>query len=810
MFYMSDAFLLILAATTFALFIIWSILYFAVWRPRKRSEISGALQMILFRVLLPREENPPAGEAKKKEPKDIMASMEQFYAAFSSLRVSWFSRVRFGNPAVVFEMAVPHVGEEVIFYVSIPRLYAPFFANQLHSYFSSAKIDEIEDYNLFHPTGVSIGAVARLTAHPVLSLRTYADLGEDPLAAIAGAFAKIKTVGEGAAIQIVVRPASRTLYSKGKWVARRVRAGDPLWIALGGLNAALQKMMYHVPKENQQQAMKPKPSDEELAKQLEQKASRPAFDVNIRLIASAATPDETTTIINGLEAAFGQFANPQGNEIKFYSLGGRALEDLLYRFSFRLFSNDYRMYLSATELASIFHFPYAGFQQPNVLYLKAREAPSPVNMPTQGMLLGESIFRGDKRTVYLTDDDRRRHLYIIGQTGTGKSVFLKEMARQDIQSGKGICFIDPHGDAVETLLGYIPKDRLEDVIYFNPGDIERPLGLNFLEYDSSHPEQKSLIVNELLDIFNKLYNMSVAGGPAFEQYFRNSATLVMEDPPSGNTLLEIVRIFADKEFRDYKLSRSSNIVVNTFWQKIAEKTTGEQSLQNYAPYVTNKFDNFLSNEIMRPIIAQEKSAFNFREVMDSGKILLVNLSKGRLGELNAHLLGLIIVGRILIASLSRVDIADESKRRDFYLYIDEFQNVTTKSIATILSEARKYRLNLIIAHQFLGQLEEEIKKAVFGNVGNIASFRIGSDDGEFMEKQFSPVFQAKDLLNIDNANAYVKLLIDGQTQRAFNMKTYPPTKGDPAMRDAAIELSRLKYGRPRAEVEAEIRTRYHG
>ena len=809
---MNDAFLLVLAATTFALFIIWSILYFAVWRPRKRSEISGALQMILFRVLLPREENPPAGEAKKKEPKDIMASMEQFYAAFSSLRVPWFSRVRFGNPAVVFEMSVPHVGEEVIFYVSIPRLYAPFFSNQLHSYFSSAKIDEIEDYNLFHPTGVSIGAVARLTAHPVLSLRTYADLGEDPLAAITGAFAKIKTVGEGAAIQVIVRPAAKPIYQKAKHIAKKIRAGEPLREALGGFQVELARALSSSPSDPQKklEATKPKTPDEELAKQVEQKASRPAFDVNIRLIASAATPEETIAIMNGLEAAFGQFANPQGNEIKFYSLGGRALEDLLYRFSFRLFSDNYRMYLSATELASIFHFPYAGFQQPNVLYLKARESSPPVNMPAEGLLLGESVFRGDRRAVHLTDDDRRRHLYIIGQTGTGKSVFLKEMARQDIQSGKGICFIDPHGDAVETLLGYIPKDRLEDVIYFNPGDIERPMGLNFLEYDPSHPEQKSLIVNELLDIFNKLYNMSVAGGPAFEQYFRNSATLVMEDPPSGNTLLEIVRIFADKEFRDYKLSRSSNIVVNTFWQKIAEKTTGEQSLANYGPYVTNKFDTFLANEIMRPIIAQEKSAFNFREVMDSGKILLVNLSKGRVGELNAHLLGLIIVGRILIASLSRVDIADESKRRDFYLYIDEFQNVTTKSIATILSEARKYRLNLTIAHQYLGQLEEEIKKAVFGNVGSMVAFRIGSDDGEFMEKQYSPVFQAKDLLNIDNANAYVKLLVHGQTQRAFNMKTFPPSKGDPAIHDAAVELSRLKYGRPRAEVEAEIRTRYHG
>jgi hypothetical protein len=381
------------------------------------------------------------------------------------------------------------------------------------------------------------------------------------------------------------------------------------------------------------------------------------------------------------------------------------------------------------------------------------------------------------------------------------------MAEQDILAGRGVCFIDPHGQDVESLMDIVPKERIQDVIYFSPGDIERPMGLNFLEYDARFPEQKSLIVNELLDIFNKLFNMSVTGGPMFEQYFRNATMLVMEDPASGNTLLEVGRVLSDKEFRDYKLSRSSNIVVNTFWQKIAEKAGGESSLANMVPYVTSKFDTFLANDIMRPIIAQEQSAFNFREVMDSGKILLINLSKGRLGELNSSLLGLIIVGRILIASLSRVDV-DESQRKDFYLYIDEFQNVTTKSIATILSEARKYRLNMIIAHQYLGQLQDEIKVSVFGNVGTMIAFRIGSDDGEFMEKQFSPVFTAKDLLNIDNRNAYVKLLIHGQTARAFNIKVYPPSRGDVRQRESVKELSRLTYGKPRADVEAEIKSRY--
>ncbi len=284
----------------------------------------------------------------------------------------------------------------------------------------------------------------------------------------------------------------------------------------------------------------------------------------------------------------------------------------------------------------------------------------------------------------------------------------------------------------------------------------------------------------------------------------------MEDPESGNTLLEIRRVMIDKAFRDYKISKSKNIVFNTFWREIAEKATGEQSLANMVGYITNKFDVFMSNDIMRPIIMQEKSAFNFRDVMDNKKILLLNLAKGKLGETNANLIGMIVTGKLLIAALSRTDIPDEKDRTDFYFYIDEFQNVTTKSIATILAEARKYRLNLTVAHQYLGQLEEDIKKAIFGNVGSMLTFRIGVEDAEFVEKQYAPIFSSHDLANIDNLNAYFRPLINGTTTPAFNIKThpFPPEKGNTALAEHIKQLSRLKYGRPREEVEAEIRSRY--
>jgi hypothetical protein len=331
------------------------------------------------------------------------------------------------------------------------------------------------------------------------------------------------------------------------------------------------------------------------------------------------------------------------------------------------------------------------------------------------------------------------------------------------------------------------------------------MGLNMLEYDRNHPETKTFVVNELLGIFDKLFDMKATGGPGFEQYFRNATLLVMEHPESGNTLLDISRVFSDKDYRDYKLSKCKNPLIVQFWQN-AEKTTGDQGLQNWTQYVNSKFDVFMSNDIMRPIIAQEKSAFNFREIMDTKKILLVNLSKGRLGDKNAELLGLIIVGKFSQAALGRVD---TNVRPDFFLYIDEFQNVTTPAIASILSEARKYRLSLTVAHQYIGQLSEDIKGAVFGNVGSMAIHRVSPEDAKFLESKFAPTFMATDIMKIANHNAYVNMLANGDPKKPFDIFVPFPPRGDITKIDALKELSYLTYGRPADEVTAEIMKKYN-
>jgi len=487
----------------------------------------------------------------------------------------------------------------------------------------------------------------------------------------------------------------------------------------------------------------------------------------------------------------------------------RGLKEFFRNFAFRMVSKGDSLPLNLTELTSLIHFHTVALHGTSQLKTaKSSAAPAPVGLPQEGTLLGINRYRADETKVYIGDEDRLRHFYTIGQTGTGKSTLLKNMIIQDIARGNGVCMIDPHGIDILDVLARIPKEREQDVIYFDPAFTERPMGLNMLEYDRRFPEQKTFVVNELFNIFQKLYgSVPESMGPMFEQYFRNATMLVIEDPDSGSTLLDVSRVLSNKEFRQMKLAKCTNPVVVQFWREIAEKAGGEGALANIVPYITSKFDVFLANDIMRPIIAQEKSSFNFREIMDEKKILLVNLSKGRLGDINANLIGLILVGKILMAALSRADSVGTNLPA-FYLHIDEFQNITTPSISTILSEARKYKLSLSIAHQFIGQLEENIKNAVFGNVGTIVAFRVGADDAEYLAKQFEPVFTANDLMNVDNRNAYIKMLVQGRPAKPFNIETLAIPQAVGADVETLRRESYGKYGRDRYEVEAEILRKY--
>ncbi len=779
-------------------------------RYRNKGELSHSLGLALLKVQLPRaqkEENQQ--KTTVQDVREKIAVMEQVYSQFANIREHGFHSWLYGAPFFSLEVVVPHIGQEVIFYCAVPRKYANATEKLIQGVYPEATIEPSKDYTIFHPDSAVSAAYARAKSR-FLPLKTYLLLDADPLGSIVNAFSKVANENEGLALQIVSKRADNKWNHRLNRLTRYLREGKPLDKALtesGRTKFVRADRGAKSEKKQKREEFEKQAVDETLVDMVNKKAQKILFDTNIRIIAAAKTSQRADALLQELATPFAQYMVGSTNDITFHKVSGRALQRLVYQFSFRTPEPSTVLILSSEELASIAHLPNTMIGASHIAAIKAKQAPVPFNIPRAGLMLGVNTFRGVQTEIRMADEDRARHFYIIGQTGTGKTYFMRNMIVQDIEAGKGVCFIDPHGDMCEDILGCIPPNRIQDVIYFNPGDVARPMGMNMLEYDPKFPEQKTFIINELLEIFNKLYDMKTAGGPMFEQYFRNATALVMDDPASGNTLLEINRVFVDKKFRDYKLSRTNNPLVKIFWRDIAEKAGGEASLQNIVPYISSKFDSFLSNEIMRPIVAQEKSAFRLRDVMDSNKILLINLSKGRLGELNSSLIGLILVGKMLMAAFSRVDVL-EKDRKEFYLYIDEFQNVTTNSIETILSEARKYKLSLTIAHQFIAQLEEDTSKAVFGNVGSLAAFRVGAEDGEFLEKQFGPTFTRNDLINIDNRNCYVKLLINGTTALPFSMATVKGKTTDAMIASKAKEYSRLAFGRDRIDVEKEVMEKF--
>ena len=408
----------------------------------------------------------------------------------------------------------------------------------------------------------------------------------------------------------------------------------------------------------------------------------------------------------------------------------------------------------------------------------------------------------------MTDDDRRRHMYIIGKTGVGKSELLKQMILQDIREGKGLGVIDPHGDLIEDILKMIPPERAEDVILFDPSDTDRPMGLNMLEAQTE--QEKHYIVSSIVGLMYKLYDPNKTGiiGPRFEHAIRNAMLTVMSEP--GSTFIEVVRALTDANFVQELLPKVSDPIVRRYWtDQIAQ--TNDFHKSETLDYIVSKFGRFVTNKMMRNIIGQSQSAFDFRRVMDDGKILLVNLSKGKIGEENASFLGLVLVPKILVAAMSRQDMAQEN-RRDFYLYVDEFQNFATPDFAQILSEARKYRLNLIVANQFIGQMDEEVKNAIFGNVGTIMSFRVGVTDANYLQHEFQPVFTEADLINVDVFNAYVKTIVGNEPVTPFSVDTtkdmaQEKSLENPRVAELVRELSRLKYGKDVKNLEVQIAER---
>jgi len=765
----------------------------------------SVLHMTLFEVALPRHPD----QEHTKDIKTIFAAMEQFYAGMQTVTGGKIGQ------HYALEIAVSDNRDDIIFYVAVPNEFVNLFEKQALSLFPNAVLYEQQnDYNIFVEGGVSIIATATEARHPIYPLKTHDHFERDPLSVLLNAFSKIEREGGGAAVQVLISGGARGYQHTYEEIIRRMEKGEKKDVAirkstLGGEVFEGFKSIISSSSKKSSDHEKPKDVDSALIELFNEKIKTPIVGTNIRLAVSARTEVRAAQILTEIESSFHQFQNTKGNQLSFTRAKGSKREEEIRAFTFREFDTKSTIPLSLQELSTVIHFPAEGIESsPQFKQSRAKHAPAPLDMPRHGLLLGENDFRNVKTEIHLPPEDRLRHLYVIGQTGTGKSGFLQNMVIQDIQNGEGVCMIDPHGKDVVEVLAAVPPERMDDLIYFDPSNMDRTIGLNMLEFDPRFPEQKTFVVNELFSIFQKLYGANPESmGPMFEQYFRNATQLVLEDPDSGSTLLDISRVMVDPVYRKMKLAKATNPIVVQFWTQIATKAGGEASLENIVPYIVSKFDVFTANDYMRPIIGQQKSSFNFREIMDTKKILLVNLSKGKLGEINANLIGMIIVGKLLMAALSRADALGQNLP-PFYLYIDEFQNITTNSIASILSEARKYKLSLTVAHQFIAQLDEKIRDAVFGNVGSMAVFRVGSEDATALEKQFTPTFAANDLMNIENRNAYMRIIANGTPTTPFSMHTMQLPEVNLEYARELIEYSLLQYGKPRAEIDAEIKARY--
>lgn len=760
---------LVFICLVFLLLVSLGYILFTFFKFRGREERS--IDSVLLQVAVPR-----GNEIK-------IDAMEQLFASLYSIKKgSW--RQKFSvQPAISFELVAKV--EDIRFYLWTPKSLQDLVEKQIHGAYPDAEIVEVPEYNIFNEEGKVAYKSLQLARSNFFPIRTFKALVTDPLSSLTSALAKMGE-GEAAAVQILISPADSSWQKEGsKFISdTKKQESDP------------EKAKFS--------------TSAKTLEAVENKVSKPGFETSIRIVVVSPNMQSAKAHLENIVSSFSQFSS-ENNNIKSRKLRskGSLMEDFLYRYQpmFHVLGNHPSI-LNSEELATIYHFPNKQVTTPHIYWLYSKTAPAPSEIPTEGLFLGQSTYRGIKRAVYISNDDRRRHMYIIGKTGTGKTELLKDLIMQDIRAGRGICFMDPHGDAIEDLLKLIPPERAEDVIYFNPADTERPMGLNLLEANTE--DEKHFVSTAVINMMYKLFDPYKTGivGPRFEHAVRNAMLTAMSEP--GSTFVEVMRILTDASFVQEILPKVQDPIVRRYWtDQIAQ--TADFHKSEVLDYIVSKFGRFVTNKMIRNIIGQSQSSFSFRTVMDEGKILLINLAKGAIGEENSNFLGLVLVPRILMAAMSRQDMPEET-RKDFYLYVDEFQNFATPDFAQILSEARKYRLDLTVANQFIGQVEEEVKNAVFGNVGSIISFRVGVTDASYLAHEFAPTFGEDDLLNIDRFHVYIKTTVNNEPVPPFSMDlTRDMTKlkeeENPRVAEIIKEMSRLKYGRDLRLVDAEITRR---
>lgn len=792
--------------------VVAGILYFAFAQYRRilreAKNYERGLKMVPLYIHIPpvSDDHESNGRDERDLTEEVLSQAQVMYNIIASTATKGFKSRIYGQRHVSFEV-VAHEGL-VHYYVVVPVVMISVITQAVAAAYPSARLEEVSERNIFNPAGKmsgTIGGEFTLKKNFAYPIATFQESKRDAARAMLNALSAASKE-DGIGIQILIRPAytgwNKSSVSTAESIKKNkgVKTGFANAMNLGGIMEALWK-----PPETAEK----KPEDKQLSaleqglvEAIEEKTRYPGYETLIRVVASSNTAGKSQAMLGSIVSAFALFDSSSNNGFKFTV--SKNIEEFVTAYIFRFFPQEVNQnILNTVELATVFHLPDQGsIPTSQVTRQATKQVDGPTHILDEGFLLGVNEFRGTKKPIRLASNDRRRHTYIIGQTGTGKSKLLENLAFQDMMDGKGFAFIDPHGDSAEELLGMVPKERVEDVIYFSPGDMEMPIGLNLFEFETQ--DQQDFLIQESISMLYKLYDPGHTGivGPRFESWFRNAALTVMSDP-NGSSFLDVQQVFIDQAFADEKLKYVTNRIVLDFWNKEMAQTS-EASKGEMLGWFASKFGAFLGNDMLRNIIGQSKSGFDLREIMDNKKILLVNLSKGKVGELNSQLLGMIFVMKFQAAAMGRADIP-ESERVDFSLYVDEFQNFATESFATILSEARKYRLSLILANQFMTQLTDQIRESILGNIGTVISGRIGITDAEILVKKFTPTFDAEDLTRLPNFQTIASVMINNVPSAAFSMTLVPPMgQSNPQLKDALKKLSAAKYGRPRAEAERDI------
>lgn len=776
------------------------VLAFFAWQNRRKTSYVSSREFVILQIKIPKtnDKNPTAAE--------------MMFATLHGIRKP--------ESEAVFEGSLQdHISFEIVadmntisFFVWTPKHLRDFVEGQVYAQYPSANIKEVEDYSRKIEPGTHASGAEIYLEHPdYLPIKTFANFQVDPLAGITGVLAKLDDEQERIWIQILTKPVSDNWKRKGlNWIS--AKKGGTTTLSSENWKKKVFMAPFHFfgllisaaaagPSEAAAAPKSMNVEDESRVSAIEQKSEKLGYEVVIRLMYLSKDHSKTKGRIQAVLGAFKQFNTTNLNGFK----GRQILNDRLFLSDYqnRLFIGK-KFHLNIEELASIYHLPHTSVETPNINWTTSKTGEPPTVLPTIKNTTPEDLtefaetnFRSHKQVFGIKRDDRRRHMYVIGKSGMGKTKLLENMIKDDINKGEGVAIIDPHGDFTTDVLNKIPEERVNDVVLFDPADTEFPIAYNPMEViDES---LKIQIASGIVGTFKKIFGDS--WGPRLE-YILNYTVLALLDT-DGSTLLGIVRMLTDKNFRKKIVANIQDPVVKKFWTTEFASYNERFATEAIAP-ILNKVGQFVANSLIRNVIGQPKSSFNIRKLMDDQKILLINLSMGRVGETNAGLLGSLMITSLQLAAMSRANM-NELTRKDFYLYVDEFQNFATDSFKSILSEARKYRLNLVIANQYLGQIEDSgVKDAVFGNAGTIMTFRVGADDANELAKEFNPPFEPQDLINLARQHIYIRMTIDGQSEAAFSAKTLTVTEETTGNLEAIIKQSREKYAHPKAEVEKEV------